>query len=104
MNNWVGGFIVFLYFANYHICEIFYPNGGVEWVKLKMAIYCVIILLALEYRKQNLFIEKLFIAIVLNNLYLLIFEKETNYSINDLIFIATFVFFQYLKQIKCSNK
>lgn len=75
MNNWIGAIIVFLYFANYHICELFYANNDLAWFKLKVAIYCVIILLAFEYKKKDIFIEKLFLAIVFNNLYVLIFKK-----------------------------
>jgi hypothetical protein len=67
--------------------------------KLKVSIYCLIILLALEYKKQNIFFEKLFIAIVINNVYVLLFNNENQYSINDIFFVISFTVIQYLKNI-----
>jgi hypothetical protein len=96
-NKLIGILIAFIYFANYYFCEILYPNGGIEWFKLKVAIYCLIILLAIEYKKQNNFIEKLFCAIIFNDIYVLLFNNETNYSLNDIYFIAWFTAIQYIK-------
>jgi hypothetical protein len=108
MNNWIGAIILFFYFANYPICELIYPNDDYKWFKLKVAIYCAIILLAFEYKKQNNFIEKLFFSIVVNNIYLLLFCNETTYSINDVYFISIFTGIQYIKSFnfikKWSNK
>lgn len=104
MNNWIGAIIVFLYFANYHICKLIY-NGDVDFFwHLKVSIYCLIILLAFEYKKQNLFIEKLFFAIIFNDIYVLLFNNETNYSINDVFFIATFTALQYIKNLEIIKK
>lgn len=98
MNKWIGILIAFLYFANYHICELIYYNDEYSWIKLKVAIYCLIILLAVEYKKQNLLIEKIFVAIIINNIYVLLCNNETGYTINDIIFIVTFTAIQYAKQ------
>ena len=104
MNNWIGALIVFLYFANYHICELIYSNDILKFWHLKVAIYCIIILLAFEYKKQNLFIEKLFIAMIGNNIIALLFNNETTYSINDVFFIATFTALQYIKSLQIIKK
>ncbi len=98
MNNWIGALIVFLYFANYHICNFIYPGPGDEWFKLKVAIYCIIILLSFEYKKQNLLIEKIFLAVIFNNIYVLLFNNETGYTLNDIYFIVIFTSLQYVKQ------
>lgn len=108
MNNFIGAIIVLVYFANYHICEFIFPNDIPNFWKLKVSIYCVIILLAFEYKKQNNFIEKLFFSIVINNIYVLLFCNETDYSINDVFFVAIFTAIQYIKKFnfikKWSNK
>ena len=104
MNNLIGILIVVFYFANYHICNFIYPGPGDEWFKLKVAIYCLIILLTIEYKKTNNFIEKLFTAIILNDVIVLLFNNETNYSINDLYFIATFTAIQYIKRLQIVKK
>jgi hypothetical protein len=96
-NNLIGILIVTLYFANYHICELIYPNDIPMFWKLKVAIYCLIILLAFEYKKQNIFLEKLFCAIIFNNIYVLLFNNETHYTLNDIYFIAFFTLTQYIK-------
>lgn len=104
MNNLIGILIVTLYFANYHICELIFPNGGEYWFKLKLAIYCLIILLAFEYKKQNVFIEKLFFAVIFNNIYVLLFNNETGYTLNDVYFIAIFTAIQYIKSLQIIKK
>lgn len=97
MNNWIGILIATLYFANYQICELFYPNDINSWIKLKVAIYCIIILLSFEYKKQNLLIEKVFLAVIFNNIYVLLFKNETGYTLNDVYFIILFTAIQYVK-------
>jgi hypothetical protein len=107
MNNKIIGLIIaFLYFANYHICNIIYPIDDQKFWYLKVAIYCSIILLAIEYKKQNNFIEKLFIAIILNNIFVLIRHAEIDYSIKDVFFILTFTLLQYVKHFfrVCNNR
>lgn len=89
--------IIFIYFANYHICEFIYPNDINYWIKLKFAFMSVCLLLAFEYKKQNIFLEKLFCAIIFNDIYVLLFNNETTYSLNDIIFIAWFTAIQYIK-------
>lgn len=104
MNNWIGALIVFLYFANYHICELIYSNDILKFWHLKVAIYCIIILLAFEYKKKDIFIEKLFIAMIGNNIIALLFNNETTYSINDVFFIASFTAIQYIKSLQIIKK
>jgi hypothetical protein len=96
-NKTIGLIIAVLYFTNYKVCELIYPDGGIEWFKLKVVIYCLIILLAFEYKKKNLLIEKIFLAVIFNNIYVLIFNNETGYTLNDIIFIAWFTAIQYIK-------
>jgi hypothetical protein len=103
-NKIIGLIIVLLYFANYHICELIYPNGGMEWLKVRYSIYCLIILLTIEYKKQNLLIEKIFLAVIFNNIYVLLFNNETNYSLNDIFFIAWFTSIQYIKNLQIIKK
>jgi hypothetical protein len=107
MNNKIIGLIIaVLYFTNYHICNLFYSDGGVEWLKLKVVIYCLIILLSIEYKRQNLFIEKIFLAVIFNNIYVLLYKNETGYTLNDLYFISFFTLIQYVKQLFriCDNR
>lgn len=104
MNNYIGILILTLYFGNYHICELFYANDILKFWHLKVAIYCLIILLTIEYKKTDNFIEKLFTAIILNDVIVLLFNNETNYSINDLYFIATFTAIQYIKRLQIVKK
>ena len=98
MNNWIGILIVIIYFANYHICNLVYPDGGVYWLKLKFALLSFCLLLSFEYKKQNLLIEKIFLAVIFNNIYILLFKSETGYTLNDIYFIAIFTSLQYVKQ------
>ena len=98
-NKLIGVLIIVLYFGNYHICKAIY-NGNVElfW-HLKLSLHMLIILLAIEYKKQNIFLEKLFCAIIFNDIYVLLFKNETGYSLNDVYFIAIFTAIQYVKQL-----
>jgi hypothetical protein len=107
MNNKIIGFIIVnLYFLGFHICDYFYPDGGVNFIKLRVSIYCLIILLSIEYKRQNLFIEKIFLAVIFNNIYVLLYKNETGYTLNDLYFIAFFTLIQYVKQLFriCDNR
>jgi hypothetical protein len=105
MNNKIIGLIIaVIYFTNYKVCELIYPDGGIEWFKLKVAIYCLIILLAVEYKKQDNFIEKVFLAVVFNNIYVLLFKDETGYTMHDIYFIIIFTTLQYIKNTKFIKK
>jgi hypothetical protein len=107
MNNKIIGLIIaVLYFTNYKVCEFIYPDGGIEWFKLKVVIYCLIILLSIEYKRQNLFIEKIFLAVIFNNIYVLLYKNETGYTLNDIYFISFFTLIQYVKQLFriCDNR
>lgn len=98
MNNKIIGILIaVIYFLGFHICDYFYPEGGIDFIKLRVSIYCLIILLAIEYKKQNIFLEKLFCAIIFNDIYVLLFNNETSYSLNDIYFIAWFTAIQYIK-------
>jgi hypothetical protein len=103
-NKLIGILIITLYFTNYLICDFFYATDYYNWFKLKVSIYCLIILLAIEYKKQNLLIEKIFLAVIFNNIYVLLFNNETNYSLNDIFFIATFTSIQYIKNLQIIKK
>ena len=79
---------------------MFLYNGDVAFFwHLKVAIYCLIIILSFEYKKQNIIIEKIFLAIILNNIYVLLFKSETDYTLNDIYFILIFTAVQYVKQL-----
>ena len=99
MNSYIGILIIALYFGNYHICELFYANDILKFWHLKVSIYCLIILLAFEYKKTNNFIEKVFLAVIFNNIYVLLFKNEYDYTINDIYFILFFTAIQYVKQL-----
>lgn len=104
MNNWIGILILTLYFCNFHICKLLY-GGDVDFFwHLKVSIYCLIILLTIEYKKKDIFIEKLFLAMIANNIISLLFNNENTYSINDLYFIATFTAIQYIKRLQIVKK
>ena len=96
-NRIIGILILILYFANYHICELIYPEGGLDFIKVKLSIYSIIILLALKYKSSGTFVYKLFNAIVINNIYVLLCKNEFTYTHNDVLFIATFTLIQYIK-------
>lgn len=98
MNRFIGILIIILYFTNSHICEIIYPIDNEQWFRLKYGILTIIVCLALKYREKDIFIEKFFNAIVVQNAYILIFETETTYSFNDVIFISIFTSIQCLKK------
>lgn len=96
-NRIIGILILTLYFANYHICELIYPDGGMDWLKVRYSIYSIIILLALKYKSSSTFVYKLFNAIVINNIYVILCKNEFTYTHNDVLFIGTFILIQYIK-------
>jgi hypothetical protein len=100
MNRWLIISIIILYFLNNQICWYIHPENIDLWNRLKYGILTFIFYLALEYKPQDKFFEKVFNAIVLQNAYILIFEKETTYSLNDLIFVCTFTGIQYIKHFQ----
>lgn len=102
MNKWLFISIIILYFLNSHICWYIYPNiNDIDiWNRLKFGILTFVFYLALEYKPQDKFFEKVINAIILQNAYLLIFETETTYSFNDIIFVCTFTGIQYLKHFR----
>jgi hypothetical protein len=104
INKIIGILIITLYFSNFHICNLLYLNDTYNWFKLKIAIYCLIILLAVEYKKQDNFIEKVFLAVVFNNIYVLLFNNETGYTLHDIYFIIIFTMLQYIKNTKFIKK
>jgi hypothetical protein len=100
MNNKILGIlIVILYFSNYHICEIIYPEGGIEWLKVRYSIYSILILLSINYKVQKTILEKIILAVIFNNIFVLLFKDETFYTTNDIYFIIIFTFAQYAKQL-----
>ena len=103
-NKILGILILTLYWGNYYICQLIYSNDSYSWLKLKFALLSMCLILALEYNNKNTFIEKLFCAIVLNDIIVLLFNNETNYSINDIFFIATFTALQYIKSLQIVKK
>ena len=103
-NKIIGILIITLYFTNYLICDFFYATDYYNWFKLKVSIYCLIILLAVEYKKQDNFIEKVFLAVVFNNIYVLLFKDETGYTMHDIYFIIIFTTLQYIKNTKFIKK
>ncbi len=112
MNKWLIILISILYFSNYQICEFFYKNDVTNWYRLKFGILTICFYIALEYKPQDKFFEKVINAIILNNAFVLIFKNEIDYSIHDLFFICTFTAIQYLKNFRkdyiinliCPNK
>jgi hypothetical protein len=98
-NNILFLSIAVLYFGNYHI-SLFLSNGNNDFYwDVNKAVYSLIIILSIHYKYKDIFIEKLFLSIVFNNIYVLIFKKEYNYTMHDIYFIAIFTAIQYVKQL-----
>jgi hypothetical protein len=96
-NNIIGLILLAIYFTNSYICSfIFYYNIEKQWY-LKYAILSLIIILAIKYKEKGNIIEKLFISMVANNIYVLLAKDEFSYTLNDIWFIAIFTLAQYLK-------
>ena len=104
MNNYIGILILIIYFSNYHICNFFYLNDNYNWLKLKFALLSICLLLAFEYKKQNVLIEKIFLAVIFNNIYVLLFNNETGYTMHDIYFIILFTALQYIKNLQIIKK
>jgi hypothetical protein len=103
MNIAYGISIVLLYFSNSYICEFFFPYDIEKWYHLKFSIISLIIILAIKYKSENNFVEKLFNSMVVNNIYVLLFRQETTYTLNDLWFVSIFTIAQYLKKEKSND-
>lgn len=106
MNKAIGILIVFLYFANYHICNLVHPSDVARFWDLKVSIYCVIIILALKYNSYLKgwlgFSESVFISIVINNIIVNYFFGEKYYSYSDLIVIPLILIIEYAKHHKAN--
>jgi hypothetical protein len=104
MNKIIGFSLAFLYFANYHICNLVHPNDVPKFWDLKVSIYCLIIILALNYNRYIIgvkgLIESVFMSIVINNIIVHYFFGENNYSYSDLIVIPLIITIEYAKHYK----
>lgn len=99
-NKLIGLLIIALYLSNKYICDFFYSDN-IE--KLWLLYACVLsgcMLLAIKYKSDGNFIEKLFISMVLNNIYVILFKNETTYTLNDLWMIGLFFAVQYIGKLK----
>lgn len=104
MNKVIGFSLVFLYFANYHICNFIHNDDVAKFWDLKVSIYCIIIILALKYNPyingRLGLIESVFISIVVNNIIVNYFFGEKFYSYSDLIVIPIIITIEYAKHYK----
>lgn len=97
MNRALGLLIALLYFGGYYICS-FFDNGNIDlYWDYKVAMYSAIIILAWKYKPEENIIEDFFTSIIANDIYVLIFNLERDYSLNDLYFVLTFTALQYAK-------
>lgn len=94
----IGSLIVALYFGNVYICDFFYLENPVKWWYLNHAILTICFVLALKFKESGTFIEKLFISMALNNIYVLVIKQEFQYTLNDFWFIGLFTLAQYIKK------
>ena len=92
----IGILIIVLYLSNKYICNFIYSDVTKQWY-LNHAILSLIIILAIKYKEKGNIIEKLFISMVANNIYVLLAKDEFSYTLNDIWFIAIFTLAQYLK-------
>jgi len=97
-NKLIGLLIVATYFGNSVICDFFYVNNPAKWWHLNHAILTICFILALKFKESGTFIEKLFISMVLNNIYVLVVKQEFQYTLNDIWFIGLFTLTQYIKK------
>lgn len=98
MKNYVIGiFLVIIYFGNSYICNLIYSDNIEKQWYMNYAILSLIIILAIKYKEKGNIIEKLFISMVANNIYVLLAKDEFSYTLNDIWFIAIFTLAQYLK-------
>lgn len=99
-NKIIGLLLVVLYLSNKYICDFFYADNINKFWDLNHAILTICLVLALKFKENGNFIEKLFISMVLNNIYVLIVKSEHTYTLNDVWFIALFTLAQYIKKEK----
>lgn len=99
MNRLLGILIILLYFLNAKICYWIFPDNVDKWWDLKVSLLAINIILAINYKSENNFFEKLFIAIIINNIYVLLFKSEFSYEISDITFIFTFTIMQYVASL-----
>lgn len=88
-----------MYFLNKYICDYFYDISNIKWWHLNHSIKTVSIVLAIRYSFKNTFFEKLILAMMFNDAYVLLFKDEATYTIKDLWFILLFITTQYLNDI-----
>jgi hypothetical protein len=100
MNKAVGLLIVALYFGNKSLCDYFFSDNITMYWYLNNSIISACMLLAIKYKSNNNFIEKLFNSMVANNIYVLLFKHETTYTFNDLWIVGIFFIAQYLVKKK----
>lgn len=100
----IGIFLVVLYLGNKQLCDFFYADNIEKYWYLNHAILTICIVLAIKFKESGNFIEKLFISMVLNNVYVLIVKQEIQYTLNDFWFIAIFTLAQYIKVNKTTNE
>lgn len=104
MNKIIGCSLIFLYFANYHICNLIHPFDDIKFWDLKVSIYCIIIVLGLNYNRYIKgilgLIESIFISIVINNIIVNYFFNEKYYSFSDLVVIPLILVIEYAKHYK----
>lgn len=96
-NKIIGLLIVALYFGNWCICDFFYGDNIPKFWYLNNSIITICMVLAIKYKESSDFIEKFFISMVANNIYVLLVKSEHEYTLNDIWFIAIFTLAQYLK-------
>jgi len=82
----------------------FFANDIDRFWDMKIAILSVIIILSSKYKESSTFIEKLFISMVVNNIYALMVKQEYTYTLNDVWFIALFTLAQYLRKEKKNDE
>lgn len=97
MNKLIGILILILYFGNYHLSLLIADGDNDFYWDVNKCIYSAMIILALKYKFSSNLVSNLFIAIIVNNIYLLLRYKEITYNINDFYFIIGFVVLQKLK-------
>lgn len=103
MNKVIGILIIALYFSNKYICDYFFPDNITKLWYLNSSILSFCVILAIKYKSENNFVEKLFNSMVVNNIYVLLFRQETTYTLNDLWFVTIFTVAQYLKKEKSND-
>jgi hypothetical protein len=99
-NKLIGLLIVALCLSNKYICDFFYSDNVDKLWLLYVSILYACILLAIKYKSDSNFFEKLFNSMVANNIYVFLFKDETAYTLNDLWMIGIFFVAQYMVKLK----